>query len=461
MSPTERITNTVYRAIALGALGLLGAMPAWSAPRCNDLANPEPKGIREPIPLATGAGQVAPTDPYGSLQLLVRESVRRSQDVGASRLLADAAGFDVDETKGGRLPQVGLQATMGLGGGALNGRNLSTGMQANLGVSVNAPLYDFGKLDALIEWRSRLAEAARLGQGVSQERVALEAVSTAIERHRYRLQSQVYQQYARKMSCLVEALEQIVAEDKGRASELVQARKSQLQAELSRDQAQSTARQLELTLRKLVGDSVPLNDSFVGPLMGTPELDEVQRLIERGNDVMQTRREAEALDSYAAAVRAGQKPQLNWQVTRTQGATPDTRSTSWSAGLAVSMSVFNGYSDEAASKAALKRAESARQTLGQVVLDRQTKASLTHEAALSAMERARRYVDILRDSEKVRSATFQQWSQLGRRSLFDVMSAEGDHFAQRVGYVNALMDSAQSNASLRSLGIGLVNWMAN
>jgi adhesin transport system outer membrane protein len=459
MHHTPRLFNTLVLA---AMLGLVTAMPAWSAPRCSDLNNPEPKGaLKEPTPLPAGGAQVAPSDPYGSLQLLVREAVRRSQDVGAARLLAEAAASDVDETKAARWPQVGVQATLGLGGGKLNDRVLKTGGQTNVALSMNTPLFDFGKLSSLIDWRSRLAEAAQLGQGATQERVALEAVSTALERHRYRLQSQVYQQYSRKMSCLVEALEQIVAEDKGRASELVQARKSQQQAELAREQAQSTARQLEITLRKLVGEQAPLNDSFVGPLMSAPELDEVMRLIERGNDVMQTRREAEALDSYAEAVRAGQKPQLNWQVSRTQGATPDTRSTSWSAGVAVSMSLFNGYSDEAAQRAALRRAESARQSLGQLVLDRQTRAALTHDASLSAMDRARRYVDLLRDSEKVRAATFQQWSQLGRRSLFDVMSAEGDHYAQRVAYVNALMDSAQSNASLRSMGIGLVNWMAN
>ena len=38
------------------------------------------------------------------------------------------------------------------------------------------------------------------------------------------------------------------------------------------------------------------------------------------------------------------------------------------------------------------------------------------------------------------------------------MSAETDHFSQRVAYVNALMDSAQSNASLRSVGEGLMSW---
>jgi len=67
---------------------------------------------------------------------------------------------------------------------------------------------------------------------------------------------------------------------------------------------------------------------------------------------------------------------------------------------------------------------------------------------------------VLKDSDKVRSYTFQQWSQLGRRSLFDVMSAESDHFNLRIAYVNALHDGYQANAQLRSMGSGLVNWLA-
>jgi adhesin transport system outer membrane protein len=58
----------------------------------------------------------------------------------------------------------------------------------------------------------------------------------------------------------------------------------------------------------------------------------------------------------------------------------------------------------------------------------------------------------------VRSATFQQWSQLGRRSLFDVMASEGDHFALRVAYINALYDGYEANSQLRSLGGGLAGW---
>ena len=49
--------------------------------------------------------------------------------------------------------------------------------------------------------------------------------------------------------------------------------------------------------------------------------------------------------------------------------------------------------------------------------------------------------------------------QLGRRSLFDVMAAEADHFNLRVAYVNALTDGQQLNANLLSLGRGVSEWL--
>ena len=78
-----------------------------------------------------------------------------------------------------------------------------------------------------------------------------------------------------------------------------------------------------------------------------------------------------------------------------------------------------------------------------------------HEQAQHAMDRARAVVEILHNSELVRNFTLQQWQQLGRRSLFDVMSSEGDHYNLRVQYVDALYDTEQSNALLWSLGLGL------
>ena len=82
-----------------------------------------------------------------------------------------------------------------------------------------------------------------------------------------------------------------------------------------------------------------------------------------------------------------------------------------------------------------------------------------HEQALSSLDRAKRVADVLRDSEQMRNFMLQQGQQLGRRSLFDVMAAESEHYNLRVAYVNALHDMQQLNANLLSLGRGVIDWL--
>ena len=155
---------------------------------------------------------------------------------------------------------------------------------------------------------------------------------------------------------------------------------------------------------------------------------------------MRARQEADALDRHSEAVKAGRKPQLNRQFFGNGERSSEQLVHGWSAGVLVNVSPLNSVAQEAASMAADNRAPSAQTGLGKTLLDQQTSAAQRH------------------DTVQVRHAIFQQWSQLGRRSLFDVMSAETAHFHQRVAYVNALMESAQSNTSLRSVGKGLMSW---
>ena len=459
---------------ALGAAGL--SLPAWSAGCTDELtrdidtkasANARPGQAktaqvagRATNPSTSQATQIEPpAEPLTQLQQIALEATRRSASVGAARLLADAAELDIQETKAARWPHVNVSATLGAGSTAVDDRTVTSGKQGNVNLNVSAPLWDNGRINRLTDWRTQLAGSARFGAAATNEQVVLEAVNAALERNRYRLQAQVYQQYMRKMGCLVEALETIVAEDRGRASELVQARKTQAQAELQRDQALAQSRQSELRLRKLIGEQTPPGDGITIPLASVPELGEIHRQIELSNDARQLRAQAEAQDSYAKAVVAGQKPQLNWTLGKTEGRQGSTQTSAWNAGVTVSYSLFNGFSDDAAARAAGKRAEAARQQLQDLLNTKFSRTSEIYDAATSAFDRAKRYVDVLRDSERVRNFTFQQWSQLGRRSLFDVMSAESDHFNLRIAYVNALHDGYQASAQLRSLGSGLTAWL--
>jgi outer membrane protein TolC len=395
--------------------------------------------------------------PRMALQGMVREAIRRSNAIGAAKLLADAAQDDVRETKAQRWPLATGVASLGSTSTEVAGVDEGRGKQGRVSIGISAPLFDFGRISSLTDWRSSLAEAARLGELNAQEQVALQTVSLAIERSRYRLQAQVYQQYSRKMSCLVEALETIVRADRGRTSELVQAQKTQQQAEIAYAQTNSMIRQIETRLQRFVGDKLPNTDGMTSVLLNMPSLQDAIAEAERAPDMAQLDKQAEAAEYLAKSVVASQRPQVGWSVngTKVKGVG---NSAQWSAGLNVNVPLFNAGADPQAD-ASRKRAEAARLQRADALEGRRFRMAEVHEQGLSSFDRAKRVVEVLRDSDRVRNFTLQQWQQLGRRSLFDVMGAESEHYSLRVAYVNALYDGQQANALLRSLGLGVNAWL--
>lgn len=421
-------------------------------------------GCGDELPVSTDAKadtvRSAPVEPRIQLQTLALEAVKRSARLGAARLLAEASNYDLDETRGAAMPQVSLNGFIGPANTIYKNAADSKGTQITGSVNVTGLVYDGGRQSSLTRWREELSKSASASTRSTKEQVVMEAIATAVERNRYRVQAQVFQQQARKMSCLVEVLEQIVSEDKGRASELVQARKTEAQAELSRDNAMATSRQMDLRLRKIVGDlNLPIDG--LGVMLGdTLDRGELLRLMGNHPDLMQLRTQADAADQLALAAAAKGKPQINWTAGSTGSSRGDNKNVGFQAGISVSYSIYSGGADQAAAMAASKRADAARQQYEEYSRVLTSRIAEVFDSAVSAQDRAKKYVEVLKDSDRVRMSTFQQWSQLGRRSLFDVMSAESDHFNLRIAYVNALHDTYQANAQLRALGGVLSTWLS-
>jgi adhesin transport system outer membrane protein len=415
--------------------------------------------INSAVPREPGSGRSTSNAlaPREAMQNMVQEAMRRSHAIGAARLLAEAAESDIGEAKAQRMPQASLTAGIGAAGSEAPGIEETRGKQGRVTLGVNAPLFDFGRISSLTDWRSSLAESARQGQLTAKEQVALQTVSLAVERSRYRLQAQVYEQYARKMSCLVEALETIVRSDKGRASELVQASKTLQQAEISQAQTLSTVKQIETRLSRFVGPDLPNTDGMASLLLSMPALEDALADAERASDIAQLTAQAEAMENYSKSVVAGQRPQVGWSVS-TSKITGAGASTSWGAGVNINVPLYNAGNDPAATSAR-KRAEAARFQRAEAVESRKFRMAEVYEQGISSFDRARRVINVLRDSDRVRNYTLQQWQQLGRRSLFDVMASESEHYSLRVAYVNALYDGQQANALLRSLGTGVRVWL--
>lgn len=418
-----------------------------------------------PIPMLSGrcvdeeAAETRPPEPMGAdepragLKAMLDEALRRSDAVGAATLLAQAAELDVEEVRAAVRPSVSINLNTGIVGTRQADLPSAGGAQARAAIVASAPLYDGGRVGELTAWRRHLATAAMQGQISAREQVALQTVSLALERYRYRLQTQVYRQYSHKMACLVGALESIVSRDRGRASELIQAQKTQAQAELLRLQAQSALRQTEARLRRFVGDGLPPGEGLGGLLLEVPALPDALAGAESAPEIAQLRAQADAQDSLTRAVAAGSKPQLSWVITGSQAAGAGNPS-NLSAGVALSIPLFSPGIAEA-TEASRKRAQAARLQASDLVHERRARVTEVHEQATASFDRARRTAEVLRESERLRAATLQQWQQLGRRSLFDVMGSEADHYNLRVAQVNALVDGQQATALLASLAGGV------
>lgn len=399
-----------------------------------------------------------PFDPKAQALAMIREALRRNGDLSAASLNELASVDELKQSRASALPRASLGGSVYSVQQNVDDKDPLRRNQATGSFSFSGVLYDGGATSRLVDYRAELRKASRYNTQAQQEQVIVETVAAALNRGRYLQHAMVYQQYARKMSCLVDALSAIVAQDKGRASELVQARKTQQQAELSRDLAMAQSRQAEIRLRRVVGDGVHLANGFVSLLAQVPSYEEMLFSVEQSGDVQRILAQVEAGDRYAEAIQASSRPQLNWVVAAENSKLGKVGSSSLSAGVQMSYNLFDWGAAEASASAAAKRATAARRSYEEYLRTRIAKVSELIDVANSSFERAKRYVDVLRDSESVRNATFQQWSQLGRRSLFDVMSSEGDHFNLRVAYVNALYDGYDANTQIRSMGSGLGTW---
>lgn len=392
-------------------------------------------------------------DPRTQLQELVALAQQRSRAIGATRMLALAAEADLAETKASRLPVLSLGGLGAHVGSIVNGADQGRGFQGRATVTVSAPIYDSGRIAKLTDWRSQLADAARFGQNNAEEQLALQTVNLTLDRGRYVLQAQVYSQYVRKMSCLVDALEIITKADRGRASELVQAQKSLQQADLSYEQTLSALKQTEIRLKRFVGDTLPPSAGMTAVLSRLPDLNELQQDILLSADVAQASAQAKAQRSYAESVRAGQQPSVSLVATGST-ALGANRVTDWTGGVSVNIPIVQPGAD-ASMTAAVRRSQAASLQRDETIDAKRYRLLETYEAATSALDRAKRVIDILRNSDRVRASTLQQWQQLGKRSLFDVMGAESDYYSLRIAHVNAMFDAQQLVAVMWSSGRGV------
>lgn len=365
---------------------------------------------------------------------------------------------DVDEVKGRRWPQLQFASrskAVEFGGAARNTAGRGTALTANVTTSV----FDWGYLSKTIKSRQQTADAGKEYYDAQLENSAYTVTTAMAELAKQRQLIKISQQFVDRMQTLVTMLGQIVAVDRGRASELTQAKARLLQAQASHDTVAAKARDTELTLRKLIGER-PLNLPSVSAWNIEPApLDVLLSSMDTHPQIRQARAEAEAARLQADAVRVSSRPSINWIVSKTIGRDEIDRSQPFQTMLTLNWNAFQGGSAKAAELAALERARASEQKIEQARLDLEYALRAADEDARALLKRADLYGDLVGETDRVRKAFFDQWYHLGKRSLLDVLQAENDHYGNRVNEITTRFDGYQAVFRELSSAGELIRWM--
>lgn len=387
----------------------------------------------------------------------VQAAIIHSPQVMRSRAEEQASQSDIEEAKGQRWPQVQLGTqtrALQFGSGV---RNEQRGGGINL--SVTTMVYDWGRLDNTIASREKLAVAADKSLSAEMENIGFAVVSTLIELGKQRIIAELSQQFVNRMEDLVKMLAGIVAVDRGRGSELTQAKARLLQAQALRDVAEAKARDAQINLLKLVGErEIPIPDSKEWNI-GLPQMEQLLGDVLNHPTIMQATAQAESAELQAKAVHASGLPQLNWVISKTTSQDSIGREQPWQTTLDMTWNAFSGGSNRAAERAALYRADASRQQTEQQRLDLEFRIRTADNDARTQLERAELYRDLSVESDRIREAFFLQWHHLGKRTLLDVLSAENDHYNNQVSEISNRFDGYQSVVQEYSSAGILERWL--
>ena len=390
---------------------------------------------------------------------VVDAAAARSPAVARALAERSASEADVAEARGQRLPQVevgGRSHTMQFGSG---GRGETS--DPTLSLDVTTPIFDWGRIRKTVESRSQMANAAEWAFEAELESSAYDATSNLVELGKQRIIVEISQEYVDRMSKLVKMLEGIVAIDAGRVSELTQARARLLQAEASRSAADSRARDIEINLRRMVGDRpLPTLPSSRYWDVRLPELTWLLAEAAGHPVIRQAEAQATSSDLQADVIRSASLPQVNWVVGKTTGGGSSGRELAWQTGLALSWSAFRGGSARASQRAARQRAEAGWKAAEQQALDLEYRIRASNQDARSLVDRAELYRGLTVESNKVREAFYEQWYHLGRRTLLDVLSSESEHYNNQVGEVSNRFDGYQAVMRQYASAGALIRWLS-
>ena len=395
-----------------------------------------------------------PADPgLAQLRLLVRESVNRSPAIREAQANWRAAEQDALQSRAGAWPKLDISANSGSARLESGG---STG-PANLALSATYSVFDFGRLRHQVDAREQQAGALENQLRTVVDGTVYDTALAYLQWIKQTRLNKVYDQHIVELTGLIDKLAATVQVLPGRRSELTQAQTRMAQAQDALAAVKAKQREHQLSLTRLTGLTLtPALSSADLPTLPEDSEGLLESVATQDHPTLRAARaEAAAAKARLAEIQAGQKPQIDLQASKQTGT--DVYGASSPAQLFVTArwTAFDGGGGRTQIQALLERARSAEERAEQLALD----IRFNVLAAKADYEVQTRRIELLRQlvpgTDQVRKDYFDQWRELGRRTLLDVLTAENEHLNTRLSLVASEVDQTLALLRMRHEAAGL------
>jgi len=400
------------------------------------------------------------------LRAAATAAVVRSATVREAAAGVRAAIQDVREAEAARAPQLSLEVTSRYTQAAANSAAQSLRGTPYYIANATLPLYDFGRLSAQIDSRMATSDAQDQRLRGVYENVSGDTMIALVELARSRALIVATDRYLDRIGQLSRMITELIREDRGRTGELTQVQSRLLQASAARSAIESRLRETEIALSRLLGDNAQAKSlidaastpTVMNAVLSPPALEPLLAAVDRHPVIRQLVAETEAQAQLAKALGSARFPQVSLVAGRTPINPGVTTQFLDFAGLTMSVPLYRGGGDVAAERSARERELAVRERRDQTERDLIARIRTSHQNTTSQLARADEYAQLLQISDRVRQDFYEQWSQLGRRSLFELLSAEIEHHSLRLAWINSVHDSLVSQMRMRAEAGSLSEW---
>lgn len=382
-----------------------------------------------------------------TLREVVAIAVNQHPSVLGARRSAEAIRHEVTGASSAMNFRFGVIAEPSVAYQRGTGRDRRSG---DLGAQAIKPLYDGGRTDSETERQKARLSGANYSTEASRDDIALRVADAYIEVVKQQDLASLAHDYVAGINALRQRVEQIVRIDKGRGYDLLQTNSRLAQAQLTLADRQGQLAEAREALAQLVGQ--PVKSAASAPVPGAPirSLQEAMELLDTHPAVLARRAEVNAARKAAEVANAWTKPTVNLRARVTSPRSFEGKREwfgGYDVGLVTDWNPFDGGVGAAAAAAASAQVLATEEAVANTRRSLQTEVARHWTQIQSRVGRVSTREELVESTRKVRAAYWEQF-QIGKRSIIDLLNAENEIYAARLGAATEQAELTQARYRL-------------